>query len=74
MVGGYLLYITCSLLKIENEKQILNFLANTPNAKAVDFGLNLPSQIKQTVGYQCLPLSDDDGDGFYYALLQKVDR
>ncbi|MDO5050821.1 MAG: 16S rRNA (cytosine(967)-C(5))-methyltransferase RsmB [Moraxella equi] len=71
-VGGHLLYITCSLLKAENERQITNFLASTPNAKAVDFELTLPNQIKQAVGYQCLPLNDDDGDGFYYALLQKV--
>lgn len=71
-VGGHLLYITCSLLKAENEHQITNFLAKMSNAKAVDFELTLPNQIKQAVGYQCLPLNDDDGDGFYYALLQKV--
>ena len=71
-VGGHLLYITCSLLKVENELQMKNFLANTPTAKTVDFELTLPNQIKQAVGYQCLPLNDDDGDGFYYALLQKV--
>lgn len=71
-MGGHLLYITCSLLKVENEHQITNFLAKMSNAKAVDFELTLPNQIKQAVGYQCLPLNDDDGDGFYYALLQKV--
>lgn len=72
VVGGHLLYITCSLLKAENEHQITNFFAKMSNAKAVDFELTLPNQIKQAVGYQCLPLNDDDGDGFYYALLQKV--
>ncbi|WP_323843413.1 16S rRNA (cytosine(967)-C(5))-methyltransferase RsmB [Moraxella sp. Pampa] len=71
-VGGYLLYITCSLLKVENEGQILRFLAKNNDAKVVAFGLNLPNQIRQAVGYQCLPLSCDDGDGFYYALMQKV--
>lgn len=71
-VGGYLLYVTCSLLKAENESQILDFLANNTNAKAVDFSLHLPNQIKQMVGYQCLPLDEDDGDGFYYGLLQKI--
>ncbi|MFC0819948.1 16S rRNA (cytosine(967)-C(5))-methyltransferase RsmB [Moraxella marmotae] len=70
-VGGHLLYVTCSLLKAENATQIENFLAKTPNAAAVDFTLTLPNQIKQSVGYQCLPLSKDDGDGFYYAVLQK---
>lgn len=68
---GYLLYITCSLLKAENENQIQAFLAKTHNAKIVDFTLDLPSQIKRDVGYQCLPLHENDGDGFYYALLQK---
>ncbi|WFF38663.1 16S rRNA (cytosine(967)-C(5))-methyltransferase RsmB [Moraxella nasibovis] len=71
-VGGYLLYVTCSLLKAENESQLLDFLAKNTNAKVVDFTLNLPNQIKQAVGYQCLPLHADDGDGFYYGLLQKL--
>lgn len=69
--NGYLLYITCSLLKAENERQIQAFLACEPNAVAVEFILTLPNQIKQDVGYQCLPLDINDGDGFYYALLQK---
>ncbi|ELA09465.1 16S rRNA m5C967 SAM-dependent methyltransferase [Moraxella macacae 0408225] len=69
--NGYLLYITCSLLKIENSEQMQNFLANNPDANLVDFTLDLPNQIKQTIGYQCLPLNEHSGDGFYYALLQK---
>ncbi len=71
-IGGYLLYVTCSLLKRENETQLLHFTAKNADAKAVDFTLTLPNQIKQIIGYQCLPLNRDDGDGFYYALLQKV--
>lgn len=71
-VGGYLLYVTCSILKDENERQIIQFLNTHFNAKAVAFELTLPNQIKQKVGYQCLPLDNNDGDGFYYALLQKV--
>lgn len=70
-MGGYLVYITCSLLKAENVAQISQFLATTDDARALDFELNLPNQIKQTIGYQCLPLSQSDGDGFYYAILQK---
>lgn len=69
--GGYLLYVTCSLLKDENENQLTSFLKSHHNAKAVEFELTLPNQIKREIGYQCLPLNNDDGDGFYYALLQK---
>lgn len=71
-VHGYLLYITCSMLKQENEQQILRFLDNTSNASEAVFTLDLPNQIKQKIGYQCLPLTPNDGDGFYYAVLQKV--
>lgn len=70
-MGGYLLYITCSLLQAENEQQVMNFLQNTNDAVAVNFELNLPNQFKQSFGYQCLPMSSIDGDGFYYCLLHK---
>lgn len=69
--GGYLLYSTCSLLKAENKTQIQRFLDENKDAKVINFKLDLNNQIQQDVGYQCLPLSDSDGDGFYYALLQK---
>ena len=41
------------------------------DANAIPFDLSLPHQIKQQVGYQCLPLDTKGGDGFYYALLTK---
>lgn len=71
-VGGVLLYITCSILKAENEHQLLDFLNVNTDAKPLPFTLDLPNQIKQQVGYQCLPLDTQGGDGFYYAALQKV--
>ena len=70
-VGGYLLYITCSLLKAENEQQIQVFLSKNQNADVVDFVLNLNNQIKRDIGYQCLPINPNGGDGFYYVLLNK---
>lgn len=70
--GGVLLYVTCSILKAENESQLLDFLACHEDAVALPFELNLPHQIAQQVGYQCLPLEAGGGDGFYYALLKKV--
>ncbi|MFW2057587.1 16S rRNA (cytosine(967)-C(5))-methyltransferase RsmB [Acinetobacter haemolyticus] len=68
-VGGTLLYITCSILKTENEQQMVKFFAEHPNAKEVkitaDWG------IEQMHGRQLLP-SDQSGDGFYYCRIQKI--
>ena len=69
--GGLLLYVTCSLLKAENEQQLAKFLAEHADGQQIDFSLNLPNQIKREIGWQCLPLDPNGGDGFYYALLQK---
>ena len=68
-VGGYLLYITCSILKAENVAQMTAFLERHTNAKEIK--LICQQGIEQAVGIQYLPLKDNDGDGFYYALLQK---
>ncbi|AZN67753.1 16S rRNA (cytosine(967)-C(5))-methyltransferase RsmB [Acinetobacter haemolyticus] len=68
-VGGTLLYITCSILKTENEQQMVKFFAEHPNAKEIkitaDWG------IEQMHGRQLLP-SDQSGDGFYYCRIQKT--
>lgn len=69
---GYLLYVTCSLLQAENEQQIGSFLQHHHDAHVVPFDLKLPNQLAVSVGYQCLPLDPNGGDGFYYALLQKI--
>jgi len=55
--GGYLLYITCSILKAENVEQMQTFLKQHGDAVAVPFtdnGCNWG--IEQAVGRQCLPL------------------
>lgn len=72
--GGRLLYVTCSILKAENESQLVDFLAQHDDAVAVPFVLDLPHQIAQQVGYQCLPLDAGGGDGFYYAMLTKSNK
>jgi len=68
-VGGRLVYITCSLLKAENEDQIAAFLERTPNAVekpiVANWGMARP------IGRQCFP-ETDSGDGFYFAVLDKV--
>ena len=68
-VGGTLLYITCSILKSENEQQMINFFTEHPDAKEVkieaDWG------IEQVHGRQLLPEAQS-GDGFYYCKIQKI--
>jgi len=65
--GGALLYATCSVLKSENEKQIVLFLKRTNDAKHevidLDWGMG-------EVGKQQLP--SREFDGFYYAKLIKT--
>lgn len=71
-VGGYLLYVTCSILKQENVEQMQDFLRHHTNATAIEFTEDCSWGIAQEVGRQCLPIDSESGDGFYYALLQKT--
>lgn len=67
--GGRLLYATCSVLKEENERQIGAFLKRTADAREIV--LAGPWGDARPYGRQCFP-EPDGGDGFYYALLEKV--
>lgn len=71
-VGGYLLYVTCSILKQENVEQMQDFTARHPDATAIEFTKECNWGIEQAIGRQCLPIDSASGDGFYYALLQKT--
>ncbi|KRE94481.1 16S rRNA methyltransferase [Frateuria sp. Soil773] len=66
--GGRLLYITCSVLRAENEAIVAGLLAAQPDAQAV--AIELPAGRPAAVGWQILP-GDGDLDGMYYAVLQK---
>lgn len=66
--GGRLVYITCSVLRAENEVIVGEWLAAQPDAKTLPF--TLPVGQAAAVGWQILP-GDGDLDGMYYALLQK---
>jgi len=66
--GGRLVYITCSVLRAENEAIVAELLASQPDAEAVAF--TLPVGQAASVGWQILP-GDGDLDGMYYAVLHK---
>ncbi|RCS29445.1 16S rRNA (cytosine(967)-C(5))-methyltransferase RsmB [Rhodanobacter denitrificans] len=66
--GGRLVYITCSVLRAENEAIIGELLAAQTDAQAMAF--TLPAGQAAAVGWQLLP-GDGDLDGMYYAVLQK---
>ena len=68
MPHGYLLYITCSVFKEENEAQIKGF--STTNSDVEICELDLPTGAKSRYGLQTLP-GVHKVDGFYYSLMQK---
>ena len=67
--GGHLLYITCSILKAENEQQMVNFFATHTDAQEVK--IDADWGIEQIHGRQLFP-EYGKGDGFYYCLIQKI--
>ena len=68
--GGRLLYMTCSLLREENEARIVAFLAEEPQGSVRDIRLDATWGQACSIGRQILP-GEDGMDGFYYALLEK---
>lgn len=67
--GGRLVYITCSMLRAENDAVVGEWLKDRPDARAVEF--TLPVGQAASVGWQVLP-GDGDLDGMYYAVLEKA--
>jgi 16S rRNA (cytosine967-C5)-methyltransferase len=66
--GGRLIYITCSLLRAENEAVVEGFFAERDDAKAIP--LQLPVGQAAATGWQILP-GDGDLDGMYYAVFER---
>lgn len=67
--GGKLLYVTCSILPVENENQMAAFLKRHPEATEETLSLNVGRA--RAVGWQILP-GEAGMDGFYYARLRKT--
>lgn len=76
--GGHLVYITCSLLSSENDKQIETFLEEHPDFHEVDmkvlwfnhFGEHAPKPVFPSHGLVLSPASTDT-DGFFISVLEK---
>lgn len=66
--GGRLLYTTCSVLPQENQQVIQTFLNEHAAARLIP--LHIPAGID--TGNGTLHLPDENGDGFFYALLSKA--
>jgi 16S rRNA (cytosine967-C5)-methyltransferase len=60
--GGHMVYVTCSVLNIENRRVIEAFGERTPAAEIADFG--------SPRHFQLLP-GETNTDGFYYACVRK---
>lgn len=69
--GKRLVYATCSVLRIENDRQIQNFLGRHSDAKCVL--LSNSGAYWTGYGYQLFP-EDASGDGFFYAVLEKQEK
>ena len=68
--GGKMLYCTCSIFHDENDMQIEGHTQNNPDARVIPMSANWGAETR--FGRQALPVLEDT-DGFYYALLEKVD-
>ena len=65
---GRVVYVTCSILAVENDRRIEKFLKNYPDARNIAMIQNWG--VKTDYGIQTLP-GISDADGFYYAVLEK---
>jgi 16S rRNA (cytosine967-C5)-methyltransferase len=66
--GGSLLYVTCSILRPENDGVVEAFMAGRADLVAAPLALPVGQATRH--GWQILP-GDGDLDGMYYALLRK---
>ncbi|MDI9818501.1 MULTISPECIES: 16S rRNA (cytosine(967)-C(5))-methyltransferase RsmB [unclassified Legionella] len=66
--GGVFVYATCSIMREENEQQIMRFIAHQTDCQfAAD---DKPWGKSTGHGWQILP-KENEGDGFFYTVLRK---
>jgi 16S rRNA (cytosine967-C5)-methyltransferase len=73
--GGRLVYVTCSLLPSENEKQIASFLNRHPEFQLMDWDSELidrPSSLPSGGALKLSPASTQT-DGFFIAVLRRLE-
>jgi 16S rRNA (cytosine967-C5)-methyltransferase len=72
--SGYLLYVTCSMFKCENETQVATFLSQQQNFRVVTTGdlcSNFNDRKKTQGGALRLTPLQDGTDGFFASLMQR---
>ena len=70
--GGVMVYSTCSVLRDENDRQIIAFLERHPEFKLEKLPASVPDKFRQheKIGLQLMP--DRDGvEGFYIARMRR---
>ncbi|MDX2074763.1 MAG: RsmB/NOP family class I SAM-dependent RNA methyltransferase [Alphaproteobacteria bacterium] len=81
--GGRLIYATCSILSCENDRQVEKFLENNDNfrvvcAKKIWDNIGIESKMANrddaAVSYLSVAPHQDGVDGFFAAVLERVDR
>ncbi|MCX7552879.1 16S rRNA (cytosine(967)-C(5))-methyltransferase RsmB [Marinicella sp. S1101] len=68
-VGGHILYVTCSVFRSENERQIKKFLKNNNNFTTVPMDITAAEPC--AFGQQIIT-GTDNMDGFYYCLMSRT--
>ncbi|MCV6602395.1 MAG: MFS transporter, partial [Cohaesibacter sp.] len=77
--GGYLVYITCSILPEENEEQIYHFLENNPDYELISagevwqdlYGFDAPKPWSSDMMSVTLTPGSTDTDGFFFCVLER---
>ena len=77
--GGFLVYITCSVLAAENEDQIYHFLANNPDFELVSagevwqdmFGFDAPKPWSSDMMTVTMTPASTQTDGFFFSVMER---